>query len=103
MYVGVCYVWWPILIKDDGWPFLVPHLYGRGTLVLGFETSLNSHFSFSLNPLKGGAHVGAHVFKGLEACLFNTTHRSESEIYPRKPRQKSLIVRGPLRGLHKVK
>ena len=43
--------------------FLVPHLYGRGTLVLGFETSLN--------PLKGGAHVeahvGAHVFKELEA------------------------------------
>ena len=43
--------------------FLVPHLYGRGTLVLGFETSLN--------PLKGEAHVEAHVevhvFQGLEA------------------------------------
>ena len=60
-------------------PFLVPHLYGRGTLVLGFETSINRHFIISLNPLKGEAHVGAHVeahvFKVLEACLFNTTHR----------------------------
>ena len=60
--------------------FLVPRLYGRGTLVLGFETSLNSHFIISLNPLKGEAHVEAHVevhvFKGLEAWLFNTTHRS---------------------------
>ena len=55
--------------------FLVPHLYGRGTLVLGFETSLNSHFIISINPLKGGAHVEAHVFKGLEGCLFNTTNR----------------------------
>ena len=52
-----------------------PLWWGGGTLVLGFETSLNSHFIISLNPLKGEAHVGAHVFKGLEACLFNTAHK----------------------------
>ena len=54
--------------------FLVQHLYGRGTLVLGFETSLNCPSKSS----ESEAHVGAHVFKVLEACLFITTPRARA-------------------------
>ena len=46
--------------------FLVPHLYGGETLVVGLETSLNSHYIAPYKSSKWRSPFGSLRFEGLK-------------------------------------